>query len=186
MVRPRRGTGAAGSKRLCAPLVGAEPPAAGRGFVDRTANDRMPEAKAARHVRLADEIELEKLVDCFHRRRLGPFSCRGRELRLERVARDRRTLEDASSIVRQRGELLAQRSGDGNRYADARQGALACRRRPGRPGELLEVEGVAAALFVDARDIDLFAEQLPSLVARHRADLDPGHLRGTVPSLERG
>ena len=58
--------------------------------------------------------------------------------------------------------------------------------RPGRPGELLEVEGVPAALFVDARDVDLFAEQLPSLVARQRADLDAGHLRRTVRSLEGG
>ena len=36
------------------------------------------------------------------------------------------------------------------------------------------------------RDVDLFAEQLPSLVARQRADLDAGQLRRTVRSLEGG
>ena len=58
-----------------------------------------------------------------------------------------------------------------------------------RPGELLEVEGVAAALLVEdgcAGGVDPFAEKLSSLIRRQSAELDPGQRRRTMRPLERG
>ena len=52
----RRGR-ASPEQALGAPLVRAEPPAAGRRLVDRSADERVPEAKAPRHVRVAHEVE---------------------------------------------------------------------------------------------------------------------------------
>jgi hypothetical protein len=53
---------AARGERARAALVRAEPPAAGRGLVDRAPHERMPEAEAPRHVGLAHEVEAEQLV----------------------------------------------------------------------------------------------------------------------------
>ena len=49
------------------PLVRTRPPAAGRRLVDRTPDERMPEAEAPRHVGLANEIQSQQLVDRVHR-----------------------------------------------------------------------------------------------------------------------
>ena len=68
VVGARRRRGAARRERLGAPLVGAEPPAAGGRLVDRAPDERMPEAEAPRHVGGADEVELQELVDGVHRR----------------------------------------------------------------------------------------------------------------------
>ena len=115
----RRRRGAPRRERLGAPLVGAQPPAAGRGLVDRAPNERMPEAEAPRHVGGANEIEPQELVDRVHRRRLG---------RRRPPPPPARARTDRPPPPRPRGrgarrptaaQLLAQRGGDGGRNADA-------------------------------------------------------------------
>ena len=60
----------------------------------------MAEAEAAGHVGVADEIELQKLVDCVHRLSLGRIGCRGGQLGLEWIARNRRSSQHAACAVR--------------------------------------------------------------------------------------
>ena len=58
-----------------------------------------------------------------------------------------------------------------------------------RAGELLEVEGVAAALLVEggcAGGVDPLAEKLSSLIPRQRVELDPGQRLRAMCPLERG
>ena len=57
-----------------------------------------------------------------------------------------------------------------------------------RPGELLEVEGIAAALLIQrlhGRLVDLIVQELASLGLRERTDLDPSQHAGAVRALER-
>ena len=108
-------------ERLGAPLVRSQPPACRGGLVDRTSHQRVPEAEPPRHIRLADEIELQELVDGVHRRVLGrPRRGRG-QLGLERVARHRRAFEHRARRLGQQRELLGQRSGDGGRDTDGQR-----------------------------------------------------------------
>ena len=81
----------------------------------------MAEAEAPGHVGVAHEIELQKLVDCVHRRSLGRIGCRGGQLGLEGIAGHRRSFQHAACAVRQKRELFVQRRGDGGRNVDARQ-----------------------------------------------------------------
>ena len=88
-------------QRLGAPLVGAEPPPAGGGLVDRAPDERMPEAEAPRHVGVPDEIEPKELVDCVHRLTLGRRGSCGRQLGLERIPCHCRSLQDTAPAVGQ-------------------------------------------------------------------------------------
>ena len=112
----------------------------------------MPEAEAPGHVGRVNEIEPQEFIDRVHRRSLGRGGRGRRQLGLERVARHRRAFEHQARVLGQQRELFGQRGGDGGRDADAGQRDLG---RPSdrsgaleRPGELLQVEGVAAALLV--------------------------------------
>ena len=58
---------APGRERLVAARVGAQSPAAGRRLVDRPPDERVPEAKATRHVRFAHEVESQQLVQGLER-----------------------------------------------------------------------------------------------------------------------
>ena len=95
-----------------------QPPA--RGLVDRAPDERVPEAKAPRHVGAANEIEPQELVDRVHRRtprmsRPRPPPARARTDRPPPpLLRARRRASSDSSA-----ELLAQRGGDGRRDPDA-------------------------------------------------------------------
>jgi hypothetical protein len=98
-----------------------------------------------------------QLVDCLHNRGLGHLG-RGRcQLGLEGIACHRRSFQDETCGVGQQREFLGECCGDGRRNPDRRQRRLVvdcCRPTCAgeRPGELLEIEGVAAALLVeDAR-----------------------------------
>ena len=106
-------------ERLGAALVRAEPPAAGHRLVDRAADERMPEAEAPRNVRLADEIQAQQLVERVDRCRLGGSGGRGRQLGIERVARDGGALEDEACLLGEQSELLGERGGDRGRDVDA-------------------------------------------------------------------
>src|SRR4029453_16589798 len=113
-------------RRRCAPLrkclraalVPAYPPSGGCCLVDRSSNERMPEAKASRDVGRPNEIALQELVDSVHRGRLRLGGGGGRPLGLEGIARNRRALEHEACLVREQRELLGQRGGDGGGDAD--------------------------------------------------------------------
>ena len=88
---------AARGERLGASLVRAQSPTAGRRLVERPSNERMPEAKAARHLGLTNEVELQQFVQSLERRRLGSRRGGRGELGLERVAGYRRPLHHEAS-----------------------------------------------------------------------------------------
>ena len=60
----------------------------------------MAEAEAPGYVGVTDEIELQELVDCVHRLSLRRVGCRGGQLRLEWIARNRRSSQHAACAVR--------------------------------------------------------------------------------------
>ncbi len=118
VVGARRRRRAACRERLGASLVGAQPPAAPGGLVDPPSDQGVPEAKPPWHVRLADEIELQELVDGVHRRLLGRGR-RGRgQLGLEGVTRHRGAIQHQARRLGQQCELLGQRGGDRRRHLD--------------------------------------------------------------------
>ena len=181
----------AGGERLGAPLVRAQSPAAGRRLVDRPPDERMPEAKAARHLGLPNEVELQQLVQGLERRRLGGRRGGGGQLGFERVAGYRCPLKHGPCAVREKRELLGQRGRNRGRHVEipGRELGNACRAlKSERSGELLEIERVAAALLVESGcggAVDRFTEELPSLVARQSADFDAEQCPRAVRSLER-
>ena len=81
----------------------------------------MPEAEPPRHVGGPDEVELQKLVHGIHRFPFRGCRPRGGELRLERIAGDRGSLEHEAAALGQQAELFAQRGGDRGRDADRRR-----------------------------------------------------------------
>ena len=142
----------AGCERVGAPFVRAQPPACRRRLVDRPSHERMPEAKAARHVGLADQIELQQLVDGAERRR-------ARRTAAAAVASSGSNGSPATAAPwstrrassGEERELFGQRGRNEGRHVQVCQ-----RRRPvrrpqawtcARPtGELLEIERIAAAV----------------------------------------
>ncbi len=152
----------------------------------------MPKAKAARHLRLADEVELQQLVQAFERRRLRRGSGRGGQLGLERVAGDRSPLQHAPRAVREQAELLGQRGRNRRRHVEIpgrERGSARAALEGARSGELLEIEGVAAGVFVQGGHgvvVDRFTEELSSLARRQAADLEAPQRPRAMRSLERG
>ena len=122
VVRACRRRRAARGQRLGASLMGAETPAAGRGFVDRAADERVPEAKAARHICGADEIAAQELVERLDRRRRVDARRRRHQLGLERVAGHRRSFEHPAGLRGEQRELLGERRGHRGRHLDAPDG----------------------------------------------------------------
>ena len=192
MMRALDGGCTAGAERLGAPLVRAQSPAAGRRLVDRPPDERMPEAKAARHLGLPNEVELQQLVQGLEHRRLGGRCGGGSQLRLERVAGYRCPLQHAPCAVREQSELLGQRGRNRGRHVEilGRELGTACRALESeRSRELLEIERVAAALLVESGRggaFDRVAEKLPSLAARQRADFHAEQCPRAVRPLQRG
>ncbi len=110
--------------------------------------------------------------------RASPSSiARGRrgQLGRERVARHRRALEHAASVIGEQREFLGQRG---------RHVAREVARAPERARELLQVERVAAALVVDGVG-GAFAEQRAGLVAAQRRELEPVERARAVRAFER-
>ena len=148
----------------------------------------MPKTKAAWHLGAPNEIEQEQLVDGFHCR---SFRCCGSccsQLGLEGVAGHRRSLEHPARIVRQEAELLAERRGNGRWNLDAAERDIGCVVDPAvtaeRPRKLLEIEGVAAALFIE--NGGLLTDELPSFERGQRAELDPEHRPRAIGPLNCG
>ncbi len=194
VVRARRRCRTPRRERLGAPLVGPKPPAAGGGLVDRAPDERVPEAEASRHVGGANEIELQELVDRVHRRRLGRRGRGRRQLGLERIARHRRSFEHEAcrrptAARALRSARRRRRTGPRWPVSEISGAGVAPPCALERPGELLEVERVAAALLVEdgcVGGVDAFAEKLSRLGGRQSAELDPGQRRRTMRPLERG
>jgi hypothetical protein len=93
----------------------------------------------------------KQLVDGVHRRRLGCGGGRGCQLWLERIARHRGSFEHEAPGLGQQCELFGQRGGDCRRHVQAGRDLRSSSelgRAHGRPGQLLEVEGVSPALLV--------------------------------------
>ena len=168
--------------------MGAETPAAGRGFVDRAADERVPEAKAARHICGTDEIAAQELVERLDTRRRVDARRRRHQLGLERVAGHRRSFEHPARLPGEQRELLGERRGHRGRHLDAPDGRARGQRRspePERARELLEVEGIAAALLVQRGRIDAASEELARLLERERRELKPREPSRTVGTFER-
>ena len=153
MVGDRGDHRAAEGESLGAAFVRAEPPASGHCFVHRAADERVPEAEAPGNIGLADEIQSQQFVDRVDRCRLGGSGGRCRQLGIEGVSRDGGALEDEACRFGEQRELLGKRGGDRSWDVNASERTLARRRRVGavgRPRELFEVEGIAAAVLVEA------------------------------------
>ena len=177
VVGARRSRRAARCKQFGTALVCAQSPTTGRRLVHGTADERMPETKAARHFGAPNEVEQEQLVDRFHG---GGLRCCGSccsQLGLEGVAGHRRSLEHPARIVRQKAELLAERCGDGRWNLDAAERDIRCVPGPAvtaeRPRKLFEIERIAAALFIE--NGGLLTDELSSFERGQRAELDPDH-----------
>jgi len=146
----RPGPRAAGLQRGSGAAVGRDPKARARRLIDRVAHQRMAEAKPARHRCRSHQITLDQLVERDQRVLLAePGGGRG-EIKLEGIARHRRSAQKLGRRRRKRLELALkrQRHRTGHlatgqlRARRARRGALrgAC--------QLLEVERNPAALMV--------------------------------------
>src|SRR4051794_1868529 len=99
VVRARWGRGTTRRERLGAALMRTEPPSVWCCLVDGSAHERVPEAKAAGDVRVADEVERQQIVKCLDGRCLG-YRRRGcRQLGLERVACHRGPLQHTACVV---------------------------------------------------------------------------------------
>ena len=123
--------------------------------VHGAAHQRVPEAEAPRHVRVAHEVAAQQLVERLHDLRLVAAGGFGREVELERIARDGRRFEHLALGPRQHGELAVEGRRDRPRDACARERDVGPRLRPVGPArhacELQQVVRVAAAVAVQAR-----------------------------------
>ena len=150
----------------------------------------MPEPEAPGNVGLADEIQAQQLVERVDRCRLVGSGGRGRQLGIEGVSRDGGALEDEACLLGEQRELLGERGGDRSRDVDAGERRLVGRRRlvgtVGRPRELLEVEGIAAAFLVEAGRVCSVADQLAGLLGAERPKLDTRDRAGAVRPFDRG
>ena len=143
------GSGAAPLERLGRAGVGAEPPPRGRGDIDGVVRDRMPEREAPRHPGRPHEPGLQQLVERAQRRRLRQLRDRGGQLGCERVAHDRRGLEQRPRVRRELGVLGGERRRDGRRDRVVVHRSGTEPRRRAHTRELLEEERVAPAAGVD-------------------------------------
>ena len=189
VVRARRDGAPRRRERLGAALVRAQPPAARRRLVDGAPNQRMAEAEAARHVRRADEVDREQLVESVDRRALVRRRRGGRQLGLERIARDGGALEHEASAVasarRAPERARPRRSRGTSTSASASFSGPRAVRAPSRlsaAGELLEVEGVAAALLVERRRGRAVAVRAQQLAAPRSEVSAPRSIRVSVPA----
>ena len=112
--------------------VRRDAPARARGLIDRPADERVPEGEPARHVGRADEVALQQVVERVEgglgvELRHGPC-----EIGLERLARDRRGVDQPPRFGGQRRQLLDERGGDRGRDPAAVRGAGV--REGGGPG----------------------------------------------------
>ena len=146
----------------------------------------MPEPEPTGHIGAADEIDAQKFIDRIGGAHLGDCGRGAGEFGLERVARDRRTLDNKSSTARQLIEFFCQRRRHYRRHVDIRH----CRRHRfrrvfeiGCRGELLEVERIPARLSVEEANsgwVHRSAEELLAFLDAERGDVDAGERRPTV------
>ena len=193
MVGAGHGGGAARGQRLRGGLVRGDAPAARRRLVHGAPHEGVAEAEAPRDVRVADDVPAQQLVEGLERGRLGHARGGRGELELEGIAGHGGALEHAAGGGGEQGELPGERRGHAPRHLEVAEGELRCpralaRRPRRRPGELLEVEGVAAALLVERGGrlaVHAVAQQLARLRLAQGPELEPGQTAGAMGALER-
>ncbi len=162
-----------------------------RGLVDRAADERMPEAEAPGHVRRANEVEPQELVERLDRRlpRVPAAAAASSGSNGSPATAAPSSTRRAASESSASSSLSEAATADGTPMSVERASHSWRRRRAvERPRELLEIERVAAALLVEAAasTVDRVAEQLSGLGGRQRAELDAGQHAGALRPLERG
>ena len=155
-------------------FVRSEPPSAGGGLVDGAADERVAEAEAARYRRGSDEVAPQQLVQRGGHRRLGQVRGGRGELGDERIAGDGRALQSAPRGRVEQRQLAGERGGDRLRDRGVEPVVHRVRGPRGRPGELFQIEGVAAALGVQRVAGPLRPDQLTGLVRGQRTQFQPG------------
>ena len=128
-------------------------PASGGGFVNGSAHDRVTKPEPTWHVGVSDELDTRELVHRLQHIGLAhPGGC-AREIDLERIARHRGALEHTASRRREKRQFLGQRGGHHRGYLHSREGHLAASSSGHRvrrtPGQLFEVERIAAGLLIE-------------------------------------
>ena len=144
---------AARSERVARACMRSEPPTGGRPRRPRVA--RVTKSEPPRHRGRTNQIERQQgvqRVEAVRRRQLGDRL----RIRLERISCDRSGTQQHELRDRQGGELLGQRNRDRGRngHPGHRDGvAILVQHQPllAGPSELVEVEGVAAAMAEDGR-----------------------------------
>ncbi len=131
--------------------VGGEPPAGSRGVVHRAPHERVAEREAARVLGRTDEVGGDQCVE--RRQRVIELRDGGGQVDLERLARDRRTVQQPPRVRVERAELARERLGH----------AVAAAR------ELQQEERVAGALGDDP----LVCDQRPRFVGAEGLQVEP-------------
>ncbi len=149
----------------------------------------MSEPETPGNVRRADEIQAQQLVERVDRWSLGGAGGRCGQLGVEGVSRDGGALEDEACLLGEQSELLSERGGDCSGYVNACERRLVGRCRhvgtAGRPCELLEVEGIAAAVFVEAGCVHSVADQLAGVLGAQRPQFNAHDRAGAVRPFNR-
>ena len=193
MVCSRSSRRASRRKRLGASLVSAQAPPGGRRVVDGPADERVAEPKSSRHLGDPEEIELQELVDRLDHRSLRLLRGHCCQLGLERITGHCCSLQHGAGGIGEQGEFLDERRNDRRGDAKAHERRLVTfggrvGGRDCRSSELLEIEGVPAALLVESGGIcgcDRLPEELPRFTGRERLELDAGQRAGAVRTLQR-
>ena len=152
VMRVGLGRRAALEQRRRRPGVRREPPAGARRVVDRAAHEGVAHREAPRLRGRSHEACGHERVERVEGLALGDTRHRRDGVGLEVDADDRRGIEDGAHVGRERSALLRERRR--HRVRHARELHLARGARDGSPvaeapGQVLEVEGVAAALEVE-------------------------------------
>ena len=174
-----------------APFVRTQEPAGGGAVVDRSPDQRVPEAEPAGHLGASDDTDGRQLIDRGEGDGLHDSRGDTGELRLERIAHHGCSLQQQMCAVAEQGQLVGKRGGHRRGYAEVRGDSAGRRRRRGLAlqgsGELLEVERVAAALVVQGgrgRRVDRGSEELVRLGPGHRRQGDAGEGVGAVRAVQ--
>ena len=176
--------GRAVGERLGGAGVRLQPPRLARPVVHGAAHQRMPEAVAPGDIGRPGDVGRQQGVDRGQGLALVEPGGGGREIEVERLAGHGGAPAEPAGGLAQARDLLAERGGHGGRDADRVRLGVRRGGRRGSPGQLLEVERVAAALAVEQRERAL-AEQGVGLGLRERTEADLGDHPVAARGLQR-
>ncbi len=184
VVGARGQRGRAVGERVGGAGVRLQPPRLAGPVVDGAPHERMAEAVAAGDVGRAGDVGGQQGIDGGQGLALVEPGGGGREVEVERLAGDGGAPPEAPGGLAQPRDLLAERGGHGGRDPDGVRLGVRHGGRCGSPGQLLEVERVAAALAVEQRERAL-AEQGVGLGLRERTETDLGDHPVAAGGLQR-